>query len=333
MYVCPESMKKEMQNINLFFNRQINDWPLLNKNYAGLRSVLEKEFHFDGFEIKLQFNPERIRSAVAKKEEIRPCFLCKENRPKEQETISILSYSILANPYPIFPGHLTIPDQRHLPQLIANRVENLLDLTKNLSGFSLLYNGPQSGASVPDHFHFQAVQKGFLPLERDILSFPGKKLLWEDSLGRIYRMDDYLRKCLIYESKEKEWLLQQFEQLTKQLPLSHPTEEEPQWNLVSLYEQDRWHLVVFPRKQHRPAQFYEEGEKQILISPGVVDFAGVLISVRKEDFDKMNPDLIRDIYSQLTLSDEDYVHLLSHYAEDKAVSSKHASQQTTGNHF
>jgi hypothetical protein len=32
----------------------------------------------------------------------------------------------------------------------------------------IFYNGPQCGASAPDHLHFQAGNRGFLPIERDL---------------------------------------------------------------------------------------------------------------------------------------------------------------------
>ena len=74
-----------MQNINkeklqAFLNEQKENWPLAKTNYKGLYKVEEKEFQFEGFKIKVQFNPERIKSTAAKvdKENIqkRACFLC-----------------------------------------------------------------------------------------------------------------------------------------------------------------------------------------------------------------------------------------------------------------
>jgi hypothetical protein len=301
------------RNLNLF-KEQLSIWPLAAKNYAALSSVIKREFRFDGFSIEVLFNPERIRSAAAKvdKESIRqqPCFLCAENRPKEQKEISCLSrYAIAVNPYPIFPEHLTIMEHQHLPQLIEGRLNDMLEISKILSGYTLLYNGPRSGASAPGHFHFQAGNTGFMPIEKDIHSFSGKQLIRKDKAGSIYGMENYLRKCIIYESKNEEWLLHQFAKLVDVLQTIQPQEEEPMFNIITLQENDVRQVIVFPRRQHRPAQFYETGDNQILISPGVVDFGGALIVVRKEDLDKMNNELISDIYAQLTYTDKDYEYL------------------------
>jgi hypothetical protein len=291
-----------------FFKRQLHDWPLLAKNYANLRHLLLKSVFFDDFEVKIQFNPERIRSSTAKVDDLsmkRPCFLCPENRPSEQEGIDFYpDYNLLINPYPVFSEHLTIPDKRHVPQQIGDRMKDMLRLAQRLPDYTILYNGPKCGASAPDHFHFQAGNKGFLPVERDVYFFPGKKLLKQGESGSIYSMENYLRKCFIYESKNEEWLISQFKRLVQQLHIIQPLEKEPMLNIACWKEKDVWQLVVFPRKQHRPRQYYETGDGQILLSPGIIDFCGVLVVARKEDFDKIQKELLIDIYSQLTLDDE-----------------------------
>ncbi len=292
-------------DINSFFRQEKKDWTLVRENYHSFEKVLFKSFAFDGFEIKVQFNSERFRSSGANisREEIgkRSCFLCLENRPAEQNGIIYPPYyQILVNPYPIFSQHLTIPDNRHIPQRISGRIEDMLNLADDLREYIILYNGPQSGASAPDHFHFQAGNKGCLPLEKDILSSKNKKLLQTESDGRVFRIDDYLRSCFGFESENKDWLVDRFNKFYDFLQAYQQEADEPMFNIVCWKEGGQWELVVFPRKQHRPHQFYDQGEKQLLISPGVVDFAGLIITTRKEDYEKMNKDVIKDIYSQLS---------------------------------
>ena len=49
-------------------------------------------------------NPKRILSATAQTDtssiHARPCFLCQENRPQEQNFVSYKNYQILVNPLP-----------------------------------------------------------------------------------------------------------------------------------------------------------------------------------------------------------------------------------------
>jgi hypothetical protein len=291
--------------VQSLFEEQLLSWPLASKNYTTLSSVISRDVRLNDYTIKIQFNPERIRSANAKIDkksvERQVCFLCKENEPEEQKEIPFLDYSIRINPYPIFPLHLTISDNRHLPQLIKERMRAMLSLARNLPGFTLLYNGPESGASAPDHFHFQAGSKGFMPVEQDVHSCSGKKCLKKEKDGYIYTITNYLRECIIFESKNEEWLLKKFNDLIAVLHPLQALKEEPMFNIITWMEADVWLLIVFPRKQHRPRQFYETGNNHLLISPGVVDFGGVLITVRKEDFEKIDRALLSDIYAQLTL--------------------------------
>ena len=54
---------------------------------------------------------------------------------------------------------------------------------------------------------------------------------------------------------------------------------------------------------HRPSHFFAEGNEQLLISPGAVDMGGVIITPRKEDFDKITKEDIVSIYKQVSLDD------------------------------
>jgi hypothetical protein len=68
-----------------------------------------------------------------------------------------------------------------------------------------------------------------------------------------------------------------------------------------MYEEGRWHLFIFPRKTHRPTQYYAEGEAYRMISPGAIDMAGVLVLPRKEDFEALTLSELKDVYLQVSL--------------------------------
>ena len=76
------------QILSSFLKQQVRDWPLANGNFKGLEKVEEKEFEFDGFKMKVQFNPERIRSSAAKVDKrvlkIEPAFfvwiICQQSK-------------------------------------------------------------------------------------------------------------------------------------------------------------------------------------------------------------------------------------------------------------
>ncbi|MDO5664300.1 MAG: DUF4922 domain-containing protein [Bacteroidia bacterium] len=274
------------QKIDQLFTQQQNDWEQLKVAVEQLNHVKVKEFNW-GNELKIdvQFNSARIISASAKVDkssiEKRPCFLCEENRPKVQSGISFLDkYIILVNPFPILPKHLTIPLHSHVPQRIRRKVGDMLTLAELLPDYIIFYNGPKCGASAPDHFHLQAGLKS--PV--------------------LMTGENELRSCLIIESSSKQEVEDHFEDVYQYLHSRQPDEEEPLLNLIAFVENNKYMLHIFPRKAHRPKQFFEEGKRQLLISPGAIDMAGLIITAREEDFDKIKKEDIEDIYSQVSMS-------------------------------
>ncbi|WP_294081163.1 DUF4922 domain-containing protein [Proteiniphilum sp. UBA5384] len=271
--------------ISHLFSAQQNDWEQLNKGIRQLDGIREKEFTWGGdYRVRIQFNPARMSStsAAITKEDIekRPCFLCEINRPSQQRGIPLLEkYTILCNPYPILRNHLTIPIHSHVPQRIRQKTGDMLTLAEQLPDYLIFYNGPKCGASAPDHFHLQAGLKHPLLMQGD----------------------NELRSCLQIESTDKNEVQQLFEDIYQYLHHLQPEEEEPMMNLIAFTEENRYQLHIFPRKAHRPGHYYEKGTKQLLISPGALDMAGLIISVREEDFEKITKQDIEDIYSQVSM--------------------------------
>ena len=74
----------------------------------------------------------------------------------------------------------------------------------------------------------------------------------------------------------------------------------------------------FPRREHRPSQFFLEDEAaKIVFSPGAVDFGGIMILPRKEDFDRLQveKDTIADMFGQLSFTDEQFAELTDKIAK------------------
>lgn len=160
------------QTIHNLLTGQLASWETARNNYAALSGVRVKELNVNGIPYKVQFNPARIVSSGAKVDaksiQERKCFLCPANLPPVQKGIPFGGhYHILVNPFPIFPRHLTIPELAHTPQRIASRFTDMLELAEALTEYTIFYNGPRCGASAPDHAHFQAGNKGFMPIEKD----------------------------------------------------------------------------------------------------------------------------------------------------------------------
>jgi ATP adenylyltransferase/5',5'''-P-1,P-4-tetraphosphate phosphorylase II len=289
--------------------QQTREWELAAKNYKGLEKVEKHYFDFDeGVKIGVQFNSERIYSSAAKVDDKsiseRKCFLCPGHLPNEQKWVEFNdNYLVLVNPFPIFPKHLTIPHRRHIDQRIMEHFPEMLNLARELDEFVVFYNGPRCGASAPDHFHFQAGNKGFMPVEQEFHQI-SKTLLRNENGCKAQSTENYLRHCIILEGNDKKMLSQWFQEIFELMEKLIQQEPEPMMNILCFWENEGWKIFVFPRKLHRPWQFFAEDDQKILLSPASVDMGGVLITPRREDHKKMSPSDIRDIFTQVTWEDD-----------------------------
>jgi ATP adenylyltransferase/5',5'''-P-1,P-4-tetraphosphate phosphorylase II len=295
-------------SVSQFIQNQLAEWELPAVNYSDLKNVRTKTLSFGEFDILVQFNPKRIISSAAKVDtksiEARPCFLCAQNRPKQQRGIPFKDkYVVLINPFPIFPKHLTIPVEKHTDQLIGGHFEDMLDLADALPGFVVFYNGPKCGASAPDHFHFQAGSKGFLPIEKDFHNPALLKQIGEKKMTNIYSWKGYQRGIISMNGRDKTSMSLLFDEFYQKFKKLQPQEKEPMMNILAYKEDCEWVVHIFPRILHRPKQYFETGEKQILLSPASVDMGGVFITPREEDFDKINAADILDMLSQVCMGE------------------------------
>ena len=293
------------QKILTLIDEQIRDWPLARDNYSGLKKTETRLLTgSEGHKILVQFNPARIRSSAAKVDERsiseRPCFLCQHHLPEQQKGVPFNGkYIVLVNPYPIFRQHLTIPYVSHIPQRIGEKMEDMLDLAFELSDFVVFYNGPHCGASAPDHFHFQAIGKENLPIEEEVEAFIQKSETSDKEL--VHAMESYGRRFLIIKGDQKEAIQTGFEEVYESLNVIQPEEPEPMMNVICWRRNAGWVVVIFPRQAHRPWQYDADNNEKIVLSPASVDLGGVLITPREEDFEKLNMETAKDIFSQVCL--------------------------------
>lgn len=300
-------IRSQLHNATRFIESQLSSWELAGKNHQALSEVETREILVDGIPFTVQFNPSRIQSTGAKLDaksiQERPCFLCRENQPEEQKVIKITDeYHLCVNPYPILPGHLTIPSIKHTRQEVTfNITEDLENLLLNLpEGYAVFYNGAKSGASAPDHLHFQAVPQCHIPL---IAQYGQWKYTRKEIDTDFYYINDYI--CPLFAI---EWIDEYceigWEDLMEHLPKT-AEEWEPKFNLLAWKEGYKTILVVIPRSKHRPECYFAEGDSQLMVSPGALDMAGIIVTPRKEDFDKITANDIRSIIKEVGASKEE----------------------------
>lgn len=307
-----------------FFNRQLEVWDDARRRYNALKNVLTRELHDDatGLTIKAQYNPARIVSTGARIDKAairnRPCFLCKENRPEVQMVRPMTGeqkhsrLDLLVNPFPILPTHFTLPAHIHKPQLIADVYPEIYRIVDAYPTLTVFYNGPECGASCPDHLHLQAGTTGLLPIQTQWarLSRSLKQLYTDTDGASLSLVQDYVCPALAIRCASEKSFRHLFKILYHALPAHEP---EPMMNIVAWRVEQETVCVVFPRRRHRPA-CYETGP---MVSPGALDMAGLLITPRKEDFDSMTSATAGCIIREVALDDDAMATVIDNIKEKK----------------
>lgn len=290
-----------------FVEYQLMSWNLASDNFANLRNTQRRKLTDGEFECYAQLNPARIKSTAAKVEKDsiseRPCFLCENNRPKEQISLPIAKdWKLLLNPYPIFARHFTIANDSHVKQ--GKLPLEMASFAEKLPGMAVFYNGARAGASAPDHRHAQAVMACELPIIKLAEKFHrtrerGFKSSETYGIGlpfhfisAIVSPDESGLKTLAVASDAFG-----IDEVTGQID----------YGLINAFywidSENLLRIIIIPRKSHRPSCYFASGEEHCLISPGAIDMAGLVITPRKEDFEKIDDGKLKEIYSQVAFSD------------------------------
>ena len=323
----------EDSSISRFFNRQLEMWEDARHRFRDLKHVEVRQL---SDQLKVQFNPARIVSTGAKIDKHtlgeRPCFLCERNRPKEQMTKQIDDhFQLLVNPFPILPVHFTIPATKHQPQSIYRHYGEMHRLLSLHSELMVFYNGPKCGASAPDHLHFQAGTSGVLPLQTNWqrLSRSLTDVISLNDEEKISVLRDFLVPAFVIIAKSEDSDEELFHRLYRSMPM-RGDESEPMMNIIAWRKGDEFISVVIPREKHRPDAYFAEGEAQMMVSPGALDMAGLIITPREEDFSKINLDKATALLRECGISAEKMEAIVSNLKASAATAHEHPLQLLAG---
>ena len=268
--------------LETFFEEQLREWPLAHDNHEALTRAWIRELKSDKLAIPLrvQYNPARIVSTGASIDKAsiaaRPCFLCAKNRPAEQRAMPLNDdFEWLVNPFPILSHHYTIAAKEHRPQRILDAYDAMIQATQALpEEYIVFYNGPKCGASAPDHLHLQA---GVFDCQLLTANYPYKTLL--------------------ADSKES------FRTIYDSLPVTDG-EDEPRMNVIAYRKGEAVNIIVILRRAHRPHCYTAEGDNHYLISPGALDMGGLIVTPRREDYDRLTAGKALDILCEVGVRTE-----------------------------
>lgn len=308
--------------ISGLLEQQKATWPLLRAGYEGLAHAVLRRISLGEYEILAQQNPLRLVSTAARVDPVsierRPCFLCPENLPPEEKGIAFgTDWVVLCNPFPILDRHLSIVYRQHIPQAIDGRFEVMLDLSRELDrDYFVIYNGPECGASAPDHLHLQACARDDVPLEshlqaieRGHLKSVRRAVIARAPALEVFTIEGYHLPVLIGRSADRQTIVTWFYRTISSLReiTHHP--REALINMVVFRDGGLWTAILFPRSKHRPSCYFAEGEARLTVSPASVDLAGYLVIPIEEHFQRIQASDVRALFAEVTLPAEPFKRL------------------------
>jgi hypothetical protein len=284
-----------IHEVERLFERQSRAWPQLAKGIEGLAGAKTRPVRIGWFDVFVRHIPHRVSSTTAPvdRESIakRPCFLCVGNLPPEEEGLKFGNFTIYCNPFPIVDRHLTIAHREHGSQRIANQLGAMLDLAAALPGYFVIYNGPECGASAPDHMHFQAGSRSLFPIEKETAQLTG------------VTVPNYARNVFVFRGRDRSALLGRMDRAIELLAETTGKRAEPLVNVAVFHEGGEWVGYLFPRGKHRPEVFHT-GE--LTVSPASIDLCGIFVVPLAQDFEKITGQAIAAIFREVTLPDDQF---------------------------
>ena len=285
-----------IEKVEALFKRQLREWPQLAKGVEGLAHARTRPVRIDWFDVFIRHIPHRMVSTTASidRESVakRPCFLCANNLPAEEEGLRFdENFTIYCNPFPIVDHHLTIAHREHGSQRIADQFGNMLDIAVALPKYFVVYNGPECGASAPDHMHFQAGSRDLFPIERDAAALTG------------ITIPNYARNVFLLRGRDRSALIDRMDRAIDLLSKITGKRPEPLINIAVFHERGEWVTFLFPRRKHRPEVYYS-GE--LTVSPASIDLCGIFVVPLAEHFEKITGDNVAAIFREVTLPDDQF---------------------------
>jgi hypothetical protein len=127
----------------------------------------------------------------------------------------------------------------------------------------------------------------------------------------LYRLRDLGREVIILEGDDPMAIGSAFRVFLNALKKVLLMNEEPMMNIAGFKKEGKWCLVIFPRRKHRPEAFFREGDARVVVSPGVIDMGGLLITPVEKDFERLDGTEVENIYKEVSLEEKTVGHVIA----------------------
>jgi hypothetical protein len=140
-----------------------------------------------------------------------------------------------------------------------------------------------------------------MPIEAEIREEKRLTLTKKVDEVSLYRLRDLGREVILLEGDDPMAVGDVFKHFMEALKQVLSSDEQPMVNVIGFHSERKLRLLIFPRQKHRPDAFFKEGNARIVVSPGVIDMAGLLITPREKDFDRLDGSAVESIYREVSL--------------------------------
>ncbi len=309
----------QVNTFEAFWKTQAGSWPTLQAGIQSLRRSAVRSFSFDGITVKAQCIPSRLKSASAALDAeslaTARCDLCPANLPVGQKRLPYRGrWLVLCNPAPIFEPHFVVNSSVHTPQRVTPAASVMTELVEDFGGrYTVFYNGPDAGASIPQHLHVQVVPAGALPFEQDLAdALSGNGGDWIEWLHRspvsVGIAERAWFSAVIAAGEDRKAVTQRIVDCIAAYGAAFPVKPEPRMNLFMSRSAGLRTAWFFPRARYRPSCF-GFGPDDLLVSPGTVDMGGILMVPRPNDLERLTVSDIQNVYKEVTFMKEQHLHL------------------------
>src|SRR4051812_24916684 len=112
------------------------------------------------------------------------------------------------------------------------------------SRYTVFYNGPKSGASAPDHLHFQAGDRRFMIVESEYDRLKGQPIAQRARV--VVYASPGLRSFIALESRDRAALNLPFAALSRTIKdVAATTDDEPMMNILTWFDAGTFRVLVF----------------------------------------------------------------------------------------
>jgi hypothetical protein len=140
-----------------------------------------------------------------------------------------------------------------------------------------------------------------MPVEKEIREEKRLTLTRQIDGVLLYRVRDLGREVVILEGDDPMAVKSAFRGFLNALKRVLLIDEEPMMNIAGFHEERKWRLLIFPRRKHRPDAFFKKGDARLVVSPGLIDMGGVLVTPVEKDFERLDAAAVEGIYEEVSL--------------------------------